>query len=139
MEDMCRFESYLARNGIVVRKFFLNLSREEQQRRFLKRLEEPEKNWKFSDADVHERQYWGDYMDAYEEMIQNTAMPEAPWYVVPADHKWFTRLVVGSAIVETLKELKLSYPKVDPARRKALEAARAALEDEQQKKKKAGI
>jgi PPK2 family polyphosphate:nucleotide phosphotransferase len=128
MEDMCRFESYLARNGIIVRKFFLNLSKEEQRRRFLKRLEEPEKNWKFSDADVHERQYWDDYMNAYEEMIQQTATPHGPWYVVPADHKWFTRLVVGSAIIETLKELNLNYPKVDPARRKALEAARAALE-----------
>lgn len=136
MEDMCCFESYLARNGIVVRKFFLNLSKEEQQRRFLKRLEEPEKNWKFSDADVHERQYWDDYMEAYEEMIQNTATPQAPWYVVPADHKWFTRLVVGSAIVETLKELKLSYPKVDPVRRKALKAARAALEANEPTKRK---
>jgi len=127
MEDMCRFESYLNRNGIVVRKFFLNLSKEEQRTRFLKRLEEPEKNWKFSDADVHERQCWGDYMGAYEEMIQQTATPHAPWYVVPADHKWFTRLVIGSAIIETLKDLKLSYPKVDPARHKALEAARAEL------------
>ena len=136
MEDMCLFESFLARNGIVVRKFFLNLSKEEQQRRFLKRLEEPEKNWKFSDSDVHERQYWDDYMEAYEEMIQNTARPQAPWYVVPADHKWFTRLVVGSAIVDTLKELKLSYPKVDPGRRKALEAARAALEGKEPHKQK---
>lgn len=136
MEDVCYFESFLARNGIVVRKFFLNVSKEEQQRRFLKRLEEPEKNWKFSDADVHERQYWDDYMEAYEEMIQNTATPQAPWYVVPADHKWFTRLVVGSAIVETLQELKLSYPKVDPARRKALEAARAALEANEPTKRK---
>lgn len=128
MEDMCHFENYLTRNGIVVRKFFLNVSKEEQERRFLKRLDEPEKNWKFSEADVRERQCWDDYMKAYEEMIQQTAMPHAPWYVVPADHKWFTRLVVGSAIVETLKELKLEYPKVDPARHKELEAARAALE-----------
>lgn len=136
MEDMCRFENFLTRNGIVVRKFFLNLSKEEQKRRFLKRLDEPEKNWKFSDADVRERQYWDDYMNAYEEMIQQTATPHAPWYVVPADHKWFTRLAVGSAIIETLKELKLSYPKVDPARRKALQAARAALEDGQPHKSK---
>ncbi|HEY6251002.1 MAG TPA: polyphosphate kinase 2 family protein [Candidatus Angelobacter sp.] len=135
MADMCRFESYLSRNGVVVRKFFLNLSKEEQKRRFLKRLDEPEKNWKFSDADVRERQYWDDYMNAYEEMIQQTATPHAPWYVVPADHKWFTRLVVSSAIIETLKELKLSYPKVDPARHKELEAARAALEAESRKKK----
>jgi PPK2 family polyphosphate:nucleotide phosphotransferase len=128
MEDMCQFEHYLTRNGIVVRKFFLNLSKDEQKRRFLKRLEEPEKNWKFSEADVRERQYWDDYMKAYEEMIQQTAKPHAPWYVVPADHKWFTRLVVGSAIVETLKELKLASPTVDPARRKELEGARATLE-----------
>jgi len=130
MEDICNFESYLTRNGIVIRKFFLNVSKEEQQRRFLKRLEEPEKNWKFSDADVRERECWGDYMEAYKDMIQKTARPHAPWYVVPADHKWFTRLVVGSAIVETLKELKLSYPKVEPERRKALDAARKALEKE---------
>jgi len=130
MEDMCNFESYLTGNGIVVRKFFLNVSKDEQKRRFLRRLDEPEKNWKFSDADVRERQCWDDYMQAYEEMIQRTAKPHAPWYVVPADHKWFTRLVVGSAIVETLKELKLAYPKVDPARRKELQAARAALEKE---------
>ena len=135
MADMCRFESYLTRNGIVVRKFFLNVSKEEQKQRFLKRLDEPEKNWKFSDADVHERQCWDDYMHAYEEMIQQTATPHAPWYVVPADHKWFTRLVVGSAIIETLKELKLSYPKVDPARRKQLEAARVALEGKSHKRK----
>ena len=131
MEDMCGFERYLTRNGIVVRKFFLNVSKEEQRRRFLKRLEEPEKNWKFSEADVRERQCWDDYMRAYEEMIQKTAKPHAPWYVVPADHKWFTRLVIGSAIVETLKELKLEYPKVDRARRKELEAAQAALEKAQ--------
>ena len=130
MQDMCNFESYLTGNGIVVRKFFLNVSKDEQKRRFLRRLDEPEKNWKFSDADVRERQCWDDYMQAYEEMIQRTAKPHAPWYVVPADHKWFTRLVVGSAIVETLKELKLAYPKVDPARRKELQAARAALEKE---------
>ena len=130
MEDICNFESYLTRNGIVVRKFFLHVSREEQKRRFLKRLEEPEKNWKFSEADVQERQYFDDYMDAYEDMIRHTARPHAPWYVVPADHKWFTRLVVGSAIVETLKELKLSYPKVDAEKRKALAAARVKLEKE---------
>ena len=130
MEDMCNFERYLTRNGIVVRKFFLNVSKEEQKKRFLKRLEEPEKNWKFSDADVRERAYWDDYMQAYEDMIQKTAKPHAPWYVVPADHKWFTRLVVGSAIVETLKELKLGYPKVDPTKRKALEAARKILESQ---------
>ncbi|HLJ29543.1 MAG TPA: polyphosphate kinase 2 family protein [Candidatus Angelobacter sp.] len=128
MQDMCNFEHYLTRNGILVRKFFLNVSREEQKRRFLKRLDEPEKNWKFSESDVRERQYWDDYMRAFEELVQQTATPYAPWYVVPADHKWFTRLVVGSAIIETLKSLNLALPPVDPARRKALEAARTALE-----------
>jgi PPK2 family polyphosphate:nucleotide phosphotransferase len=135
MEDICNMERHLTRNGVVVRKFFLYLSKEEQRQRFLKRLEQPEKNWKFSDADVRERQYWDDYMDAYEKMIRCTASPEAPWYVVPADHKWFTRLVVGSAVVETLEKLDLDYPKVDPARRKELEVARAALEAEGNKKK----
>lgn len=126
-EDMCNLESYLTRNGIVVRKFFLHLSREEQRQRFLKRLEEPQKNWKFSDADVRERECWNDYMDAYEDMIRHTATPDSPWYVVPADHKWFTHAVVSSAIIETLKELKLAFPTVDPARRKDLEAARRHL------------
>jgi len=135
MRDLCRFEDYLTRNGIVVRKFFLNVSRSEQKRRFLKRLDEPEKNWKFSAADVHERQYWDDYMKAYEDMIRQTASPHAPWYVVPADHKWFTRLVVGCAIIEVLKDLKLSYPKVDPERRKELDAARKALEGKKEGKK----
>jgi PPK2 family polyphosphate:nucleotide phosphotransferase len=127
-EDMCNLESFLTRNGVVIRKFFLHVSKEEQRQRFLKRLEEPEKNWKFSDADVRERQCWDDYMEAYQEMIRHTATPEAPWYVVPADHKWFMHAAVSSAIVETLQELKLSYPTVDRARRKELEAARAALE-----------
>jgi PPK2 family polyphosphate:nucleotide phosphotransferase len=127
-EDMCAFERYLARNGIVVRKFFLNLSKKEQAKRFLARLDEPEKNWKFSAADIHEREYWNDYMQAYEDMIQNTATPAAPWYVVPADNKWFTRLVVASAIVDTLEKLKLNYPKVDASRRKGLEEARKHLE-----------
>jgi len=127
-EDMCAFERYLTRNGIVVRKFFLNLSKKEQARRFLARLDEPEKNWKFSAADIHEREYWDDYMQAYEDMIQNTATPAAPWYVVPADNKWFTRLVVASAIIDTLEKLNLSYPKVDASRRKELEKARKFLE-----------
>jgi PPK2 family polyphosphate:nucleotide phosphotransferase len=131
-EDICNLESFLTRNGVVIRKFFLHVSKEEQRQRFLKRLEEPEKNWKFSDADVRERQCWDDYMEAYQEMIRHTATPEAPWYVVPADHKWFMHTAVSSAIVETLKELKLSYPTVAAARRKELETARAALE----KKKK---
>jgi PPK2 family polyphosphate:nucleotide phosphotransferase len=127
-EDMCAFERYLTRNGIVIRKFFLNLSKKEQARRFLARLDEPEKNWKFSAADIHEREYWNDYMHAYEDMIQNTATPAAPWYVVPADNKWFTRLVVASAIIDTLEKLKVSYPKMDARRRKGLEEARKVLE-----------
>jgi PPK2 family polyphosphate:nucleotide phosphotransferase len=125
--DICNLESYLTRNGIVVRKFFLHISKEEQRQRFLARLEDPEKNWKFSDADVRERECWDDYMAAYQDMIRNTARPHAPWYVVPADHKWFTRAVVSAVIIEALKELKLAFPKVDPSRRKDLEAARRHL------------
>jgi len=127
-QDIHAFERYLSRNGIVVCKFFLNVSQKEQKQRFLARLDEPEKNWKFSAADVHERQYWDDYMKAYEEMIRNTATEDAPWYVVPADHKWFTRLVVAAAIVDTLEGLKLAYPKVDAEKRKGLQAARRLLE-----------
>ncbi len=126
-EDICAHEKYLSRNGIVVRKFFLNLSKKEQKKRFLARLEEPEKNWKFSAADIHEREYWDDYMEAYEEMVRNTATTDAPWYVVPADNKWFTRLVVADVVVETLEDLKLTYPKVDKEKRKELEAARRML------------
>jgi PPK2 family polyphosphate:nucleotide phosphotransferase len=127
-EDICNLESYLTRNGVIIRKFFLNVSRETQRDRFLQRLEEPEKNWKFSDSDVQERKYWNDYMDAYEDMIRHTATPEAPWYVVPADHKWFMHLTVSSVINETLGELNVAFPTVDRARRQELEAARAALE-----------
>jgi PPK2 family polyphosphate:nucleotide phosphotransferase len=127
--DINGFERYFSSNGIVVRKFFLNLSKKEQKRRFLDRLEQPEKNWKFSQSDVREREYWDDYMMAYEEMIVHTASPHAPWYVVPADNKWFTRLVVAAAIVETLEDLKLAYPKVDPGKRKELRAARAMLQE----------
>jgi PPK2 family polyphosphate:nucleotide phosphotransferase len=129
-KDIVAFERYLARNGILTLKFYLNLSKKEQKKRFLSRLEEPEKNWKFSAADVAERQCWDDYMQAYEQMIQNTATECAPWYVVPADHKWVTRLVVAKAIVETLEGLKLAYPKVDAEKRKELEVARHALEHE---------
>jgi PPK2 family polyphosphate:nucleotide phosphotransferase len=129
-EDIRNHEAYLTRNGMVIRKFFLNVSKEEQKRRFLKRLDEPEKNWKFSEADLRERQCWDDYMEAYEDMIRHTATPGCPWYVVPADHKWFTHLVVGSAIIETLAGLNFAFPKVDPARRKELEAVRAKLEKE---------
>lgn len=126
-EDIRNLETYLTRNGIVIRKFFLHVSKEEQRRRFLKRLEEPEKNWKFSEADVRERACFKDYMDAYEDMIRHTAEPEAPWYVVPADHKWFMHAVVSSVIVETMESLKLSYPTVDKARRRELEASREKL------------
>jgi PPK2 family polyphosphate:nucleotide phosphotransferase len=129
-EDIRNFENHMARNGTVIRKFFLHVSREEQKKRFLARLEEPEKNWKFSASDVRERKYWDDYQDAYEDMIRNTSDKKAPWYVVPADHKWFTRLVISAVIVDTLEELDLSYPKVDPAERKELGAAKKELLNE---------
>ncbi|MBZ5571194.1 MAG: polyphosphate kinase 2 family protein [Acidobacteriia bacterium] len=127
-DDINGCEKYLTRNGIVTRKFFLHLSKKEQKRRFLERLEKPEKNWKFSAADLREREHWDDYMKAYEDMIVQTATEHSPWYVIPADNKWFTRLVVAAAIVETLEDLKLAYPKVGPEKRKELEAARASLE-----------
>jgi PPK2 family polyphosphate:nucleotide phosphotransferase len=126
-EDIKSFERHIARNGTVIRKFFLHLSKKEQKKRFLARLDEPEKNWKFSAADIHEREYWDDYQKAYEDMIRHTASKHAPWYVVPADNKWFTHLVVSAAIVETLEELGLSDPKVDAAKRKELQAARGML------------
>jgi PPK2 family polyphosphate:nucleotide phosphotransferase len=125
--DIRNFEEYLTRNGVVIRKFFLHVSKEEQKRRFLARLDEPEKNWKFSEADVHERKYWDDYMNAYEDMIRHTSTPEAPWYVVPADHKWFTHIAVSSAIIQTLEDMDLQLPKVDKARRKQLDAAKQML------------
>jgi PPK2 family polyphosphate:nucleotide phosphotransferase len=126
-EDIRHFEQHMARNGTVIRKFFLNVSKKEQKVRFLKRLEEPEKNWKFSAADIHERAYWDDYQKAYEDMIANTASEDAPWYVVPADNKWFTRLVVSAVLVETLEGLDLCYPKVDGAKQKELAAAKKLL------------
>jgi PPK2 family polyphosphate:nucleotide phosphotransferase len=126
-EDIRSFERHMARNGTVIRKFFLHLSKKEQKRRFLARLEEPEKNWKFSAADIHEREYWDDYQKAYEDMIRNTATEHAPWYVIPADNKWFTHLAVSAAIVETLEELGPAYPKVDAAKRRELQAARQTL------------
>ena len=129
-EDINAYERYLARNGVVVRKFFLNVSRKEQKKRFLERLQEPEKNWKFSATDVEERGHWDEYMSAYEEMIRNTATPDAPWYVVPADYKWVTRLIVADAAVDALNGLRLHYPEVDKAKRAALDAARATLESE---------
>jgi PPK2 family polyphosphate:nucleotide phosphotransferase len=130
-EDICCFERHMARSGTVIRKFFLNLSKKEQKKRFLARLDHPEKNWKFSAADIHERKCWDDYQDAYEDMIRNTSTEEAPWYVVPADNKWFTRLVVSCVLVDTLESLNLSYPKVDPAKQKELEAAKKLLTSKQ--------
>ena len=126
-KDIRAFERYLTRNGVVIRKFFLHLSKKEQKKRFLERLENPEKNWKFSADDVRERKFWDEYMEAYEDMIRHTATEDAPWYVVPADNKWFTRLVVAAAVVSTLDALDLSYPKVSKAERKELAAARRAL------------
>jgi PPK2 family polyphosphate:nucleotide phosphotransferase len=129
-DDINSYERYLSRNGVVIRKFFLNLSKAEQKKRFTKRLDRPDKNWKFSAADIAERQLWPDYMAAYEDMIQHTATPHAPWYVVPADNKWYTRLVVAAAIIHALEDLNLHYPKVGVATRKELKAARVALEHE---------
>jgi PPK2 family polyphosphate:nucleotide phosphotransferase len=126
-EDIAAFERYLSRNGIMVRKFFLNVSREEQKRRFLERIETPEKNWKFSSADVEERGHWDEYMEAYEEMIRHTATPEAPWYVVPADNKWFSRVVVAAAVIDALDSMNLKYPEVGEAKLKELEAAKGML------------
>jgi PPK2 family polyphosphate:nucleotide phosphotransferase len=129
-EDIGNFERYLTRNGIVIRKFFLNVSKEEQKKRFIERLKEPEKNWKLSPADVAERERWDDYMAVYEEMIAHTATEHAPWYVVPADNKWFTHAVVAEVIVDTLEQLKLDYPEVDAAQKKALKAAMRRLQHE---------
>jgi PPK2 family polyphosphate:nucleotide phosphotransferase len=125
--DIVSFERYATRNGIAIRKFFLHVSKDQQQRRFLRRLEEPAKNWKFSLGDAQERRRWNDYMRAYEEMVQQTSSEYAPWYVVPADHKWFTRLVVGAAVIDAMEEMSLGFPTVDRTQRKALEAARAEL------------
>ncbi len=126
-DDIRGFEKHLERNGTVVRKFFLNISKEEQKKRFLSRLDEPEKNWKFSDSDVRERAYWGDYMNAYEDAIRHTASAGAPWYIVPADNKWFGRLVVANVVIHTLESLNLAYPKVDAAKKEDLAAARKHL------------
>ena len=126
-QDIRAFERFLGRQGTVVRKIFLHLSKEEQKRRFLDRLNEPSKNWKFEARDVLERRHWKDYQKAYEHAIRETATKEAPWYVVPADHKWFSRIVVAAAIVDALDDLDLEYPAVDPARRRELDAARREL------------
>ena len=131
-EDICAFERYLTRNGVSIRKFFLHISYAEQERRFLERLNTPEKNWKFSAVDIAERRYWREYMSAYEDMIRATARPWAPWYVVPADHKWFTRTVVAGAVIDALASLDLEYPEVDKAKRAELAAARKALRASQE-------
>ena len=130
LADIAHFEDYLTRQGTKILKFFLHVSRKEQKKRFLDRLEEPEKNWKFSASDVEERKFWGDYMDAFEEAIRATASKHAPWFIVPADNKWFTRLVVAAAIVDAMESLGLAYPKVDAAKKKEFAAARAALSRE---------
>jgi PPK2 family polyphosphate:nucleotide phosphotransferase len=129
-EDINAFERYLTRNGIAIRKFFLNVSRKEQKRRFLERLENPKKNWKFSPADVQERKYWDDYQSAYEKMIRNTASEHAPWVVVPADNKWFSRLLVVATVVDALSEMNLEYPKLSEEKLAELRAARKELEKE---------
>ncbi len=126
-EDIRNFERYLHRNGVLIRKFFLHVSKDEQKRRFMERLDNPDKNWKFSSNDAKERGYWNEYMDAYEDMIRETSTPEAPWYVVPADNKWFTRVVVAAAVIEALHSLDLEYPVVDENKKKDLAAARAML------------
>ena len=129
-EDINHFEHYLARNGVHVLKFFLNISADEQRQRFLERLEHPEKHWKFSQSDIDERAYWDDYTRAYEEAIGATAAPHAPWFIVPADHKWFARLVVAAAVANKLREMDPQFPSIDEKQQKALEAARKALKKE---------
>ena len=130
------FEDYLVSQGTAVRKFFLHVSKEEQRRRFMDRLDHPDKNWKFSTADVDERQRFGDYMDAYEDMICHTATADAPWHVVPADNKWFTRLVVAAVVIDALETIKPSFPKLDADKMRELAAAREALEAERGGKSK---
>jgi PPK2 family polyphosphate:nucleotide phosphotransferase len=129
-EDIRGLETYLAHNGVAVVKFFLHVSKDEQRKRFLQRAKQPEKNWKFSSADMAERAHWNDYQNAYEDMIQNTATKICPWYVVPADNKWFTRLVVASAVIQTLDSLKLAYPKVGKEQLEEINAAAAELQRE---------
>jgi PPK2 family polyphosphate:nucleotide phosphotransferase len=126
-EDICNFERYLSHNGVVVRKIFLHVSKKEQERRFLERIDDPLKNWKFSSNDANERDFWDDYMEAYEDMIRNTATSYAPWYVIPADNKWFTRVAVAAAVIDTLADLNLSYPKVGKDKLGELASARKKL------------
>ena len=129
-EDIAAFEKYLTRNGIAIRKFYLNISKKEQKKRFLERLDNPEKNWKYSAADVREREHWDDYQAAYEKMIRNTATERAPWVVVPADNKWFTRLLVVATIVDVLAAMNLKYPELSPQQLAELRTARKQLEEE---------
>jgi len=126
-QDIRAFERYLHRNGTIVRKFFLHVSKDEQQKRFLERLDNPDKNWKYSVNDAKERGFWKDYMKAYEETIQETATEDSPWYVVPADNKWFTRVIVAAAIIDALASLKLHYPKISAAKRKELAEAKKTM------------
>jgi PPK2 family polyphosphate:nucleotide phosphotransferase len=135
-EDIAAIERYLARNGTVVLKFFLNLSKEEQRKRFLDRLDEPSKNWKFSMADISERALWPRYQAVYQDIVRHTSTPTAPWHVVPADHKWFARVVIGSAIVSTLETLNLRFPRADKASLQEFTAVRKALEDERKAPRK---
>jgi PPK2 family polyphosphate:nucleotide phosphotransferase len=133
-EDINAFERYASRNGIAIRKFFLHVSKDEQRQRFLKRIAEPSKNWKFSMGDVRERAHWNDYMSAYEDTIRQTATPYAPWYVVPADHKWFTRLVVAAAVIDALDEMNLEFPKLNGAKKRELaEACRLLLAEKKER------
>ena len=126
-QDIRSFERYLTRNGIVVRKFFLHVSKKEQKKRFLERVENPDKNWKFSASDMKEREFWNQYMEAYEDMIRQTATKNAPWFVVPADNKWFTRIVIAAAVIDALASLNLSYPKVSKEKLKELAAVKKEL------------
>jgi PPK2 family polyphosphate:nucleotide phosphotransferase len=126
-QDIHNFEKYLHRNGIIVRKFFLHVSKEEQKKRFLERIDNPEKNWKFSSADAKERGHWDEYMNAYEDMIRNTSTKDSPWYVVPADNKWFTRVVVAAAVIDALASLELEYPEVGEDKLKELAEAKNLL------------
>jgi PPK2 family polyphosphate:nucleotide phosphotransferase len=135
-EDISAFERYLSRNGTVIVKFFLNVSKEEQRQRFLDRLDDPAKNWKFSLGDITERGFWGRYQAVYQDIVRHTASPHAPWYVVPADHKWFARVVIGSVIVTTLEQLDLSFPRVDKASQEEFKTVREALEQEEKGRRK---
>jgi PPK2 family polyphosphate:nucleotide phosphotransferase len=129
-QDISQFEKYLDHNGILVRKFFLHVSKKEQKKRFLERLDRPEKNWKFSQADVKERHHWDEYMAAYEDMIRNTSSENAPWFVVPANNKWYTRAIVAGAVIDALESLNLKFPKLDKKKLEDLKAAREALMNE---------